>query len=803
MNIKKFNILIFILLLYVFSDGTICYAQMTANETHLADSITNTIQKRRNLRVKNPEGEEFWLCFEKNYKESKKQSQSTELQLELFITGDENANVVIEIDGIGYKHKEFVAGGTVKNVKIPAEAQVKSEEIVERLALHITSDKPISVYGLNRRFQTTDTYLGLPTSVLGTEYRAMCYTVSEGLMPQFAIVATEDNTEITITPTVATTLHAAKKPFTIYLKRGDVYQVASRNEPFSDCDLTGSLIKSNKKISVFSGHQCAYVTPKIIACNHLVEQLPPIPSWGKHFYIGKFLSRSKYTFRVLANEPYTKIFQDTKLVRILKEGEFFDTTVATDAQISASKPVLVAQFSQGFKNGDSIGDPMMLLISPTQQFLQQYRFATPINGFWKHCINVVAPTKGIGTMKLNGEPIDPKKFKPLGISRYSIAYLTVPFGSHLIDGDLPFGMYSYGFGYDKDSYDAYGTMGGQSFMEYEPVNDTLPPMVEEQQAGNNLSLILRDDRVDDAGMKDIIALDRIGLELVVPPYEEGVPQLKVNIRPTKTGNGRMVVQVRDVALNKEVYTICYSYDGKTDKYVYMVNKGIEEDCNPDPGFQYGLFGKISGIYQSSDFGTSGNISTRGKFSDAFGTGGYCGLYFGRRYKAKWLFSGRLSFENYGGTLEAPDTFITHVRVKNGDLKPFQESTLLKLDGTFMNLGLAAEYYLKPNLYVVGGFSLAFTLSESIDYQRRINQPAEYTYLDGSRQTHPENGPSKLTSLNFMRLGFFGGFGFTQQINYMFSAFAETNYSYSIGDMISDGHWNIHQLSFMLGIKMRY
>jgi len=796
---KKYLFLLALISSFLLSETN----SFTQDESVQTDSAGSTIQKRRNLRIKNPEGEEFWLCFEKNYKESKKQSQTTELQLELFITGDENANVTIEIDGIGYKHKEFVPGGTVKNVKIPAEAQVKSEEIIERLALHITSDKPISVYGLNRRFQTTDTYLGLPTTVLGTEYRAMCYTVSEGLMPQFAIIATEDNTVVTITPSVTTTIHPAKKPFTIYLKRGDVYQVTARNEQFSECDLTGSLIKSNKKIAVFSGHQCAYVTPKIIACNHLVEQVPPVPSWGKHFYIGKLQPRSKYTYRVLANEPYTKVFQDTKLVRILKEGEFFDSTVASDIQISASKPVLVAQYSQGFKNGDSIGDPMMLLISPTQQFLQQYRFATPINGFWKHSINVVVPTKGISSMKLNGDSINSKLFKPLGLSRYSIAYINIPFGSHLIEGDMPFGMYSYGFGYDKDAYDAYGTMGGQSFMEYEPANDTLPPMLEDVQSPNSLSLILRDDRVDDSGIKDITVLSKIGLELSVPSYEEGVPQLKATIKPTKAAMGRMVIQIRDVALNKEVYTVCYSFDGKTDRYVFFVNKGIHEDCLPDPGFQYGIFGKISGIYHSADFGTSGNISTLGKFSDAFGTGGYFGLLVGRRYKSNLLFSGRLSFENYGGTIEAPDSVITHVRVKSGELKPFQESTLLKLNGTFMHLGLAAEYYLKTYLYLLGGLNFAFTLSESISYQRKILNPSDYTYLDGTRQTMPRNAPDQLTSLNFLKLGIFGGAGFSLQLNYMFSAFAETSYTYHLSNLVSDGDWHIHQLSFILGLRMRY
>jgi hypothetical protein len=42
---------------------------------------------------KNSEGKEYWICFQKNYKESKQSSSRDELQLELFISGDNNAKV--------------------------------------------------------------------------------------------------------------------------------------------------------------------------------------------------------------------------------------------------------------------------------------------------------------------------------------------------------------------------------------------------------------------------------------------------------------------------------------------------------------------------------------------------------------------------------------------------------------------------------------------------------------------------------------------------------------------------------------
>ncbi|TNE34892.1 hypothetical protein EP342_02295, partial [bacterium] len=436
------------------------------------------------LTEKRPEGTEFWLCFMRNHNDAdpKNPNAVSPLDLKLFLTSDFDANVTIEIKSIRYKESIFVKAGTVKAIQISPLAQVTSSEIIESgRGVHITSDVNISVYGLNRRKLTTDTFMGLPVNVLGKEYRAMCYDVTDKLMAEMAVVATEDSTEVIITPTVMTDGgHPPGIPFKVMLNEGDVYQVAAANiKPCIDnCDLTGSLITSNKKISVFSGHQCAYVPTSIIACNHLVEQVPPLNSWGKHFYIGAFKKRSYYNYRVLANVDGTKVFENSKMIDVLNAGEHLERRVKTSVQVTATNPVLVAQYSEGFDNGDNIGDPMMCLISPTQQFLRKYRFATPVNGYWEHFVNVVAPTNAINSIRLNGIKVDANKFVQLGDSRYSLAQLGVNYGTHVVECDEPFGMTSYGFGYGDDRYDAYGSLGGQSFMEYVEVPDTEKPIVD-------------------------------------------------------------------------------------------------------------------------------------------------------------------------------------------------------------------------------------------------------------------------------------------------------------------------------------
>lgn len=429
--------------------------------------------------VKTTEGTEFWLCFQRNFKDTpvkQNEKNGNELTLELYVSSSSDTKVSIDIEGIKYQTTVKVSAGTVEKVVIDAAAEIKHLEIIKRLAIHILSDNPVTVYGLSSRYQTTDAFLGLPVSVLGKEYMAMGYKYSEGLLSQFAIIATEEETVVTITPTANTsTGHAATVPFSVSMRKGDVFQVSSHNETSAGTDLTGSKITSNKNIAVFSGHQCAYVPEGIVGCNHLAEQMPPITSWGEMFIVGKLFNRSKYTVRVLAHQDNTQIYLNSELVGTLNAGEVYENSELTgNTSISSSRPVLVAQYSQGFLNNDYIGDPMMLLVTPTEQFMSSYRFATPKSGDWYHYVNVTIPTAAVSSIRIDGKPLDANvEFQQVANSMYSIAQLNVSYGTHTISADQSFGMYSYGFGYGTQAYDAYGTMGGQSFNSLDTGSNSL------------------------------------------------------------------------------------------------------------------------------------------------------------------------------------------------------------------------------------------------------------------------------------------------------------------------------------------
>jgi len=777
-------------------------------------SAQDEIDPKLAFIAKKPIGTEFWLCFMTNFKEEPGNVKNA-LLLELFITGDHDATVSISIPIINYKQTMFVPAGTVRSIVVDPLAQIRSYEVVERgLGVNVMSDNPISVYGLNRRHQTTDTYLGLPINVLGTEYRAMCYHVAEKLSPIFAIVATENNTIVEITPsTITYTGKPRSEKYTVTLNKGDVYQVGAETESrilrkFNirdiEVDLTGSLIKSNKKIAVFSGHECTYIPvgpPRIKACNHLVEQLPPVNSWGKHFYLGRLKGRSFYTYRVLAHEANTKVFENSKLIATLKAGQFIEKNSNQDLQVTADKPVLVSQYSQGYENGDQIGDPMMLLISPTQQFLNEYRFATPINGSWNHHINVVVPTNSIATMELNDRKMDTKDFTQLGMTRYSIAFIDVPFGTHYIRGKEPFGMYSYGFGFgDIDAYDAYGNMGGQSFLEYVPKKDTIPPMAEMTEVDGNLMIIVRDDRVDDLGLSKISVVDSAGISATIPRIADGMPQAQFAIKVQNPSfEGSLILELMDVAQNISLYTLCYSYEPSTGTLGYSLIEGISKTCISNPGYTVGIFGQYSLSTHAASFARTGDLSFPGTFSSAAGSGGWFGIYASKRFLPKMNIAATLSLESIGGELNAPDSILSSRRdPTTGQLLPFQESHLIKLENLYANLSFGVEYFINRLMYLNCGINVGMALGKSAEIRKRINIPDNFVYENGSRYLSLD--VAELESLNSLRLGFYVGIGASVPIIDRFSGFFESSMNFSPFDIAEDTDWQVQMLKIRLGAK---
>ncbi len=692
------------------------------------------------------EGREFWLVFQKNFRDwtpdevTGALKPAEPLQLNLFITSSKRAEGTIEIEGIRFRKDFTVNAGQVIAINIDTSAQLRSNEKIEKLAVHVTSDEPISVYGLSHRYQTTDTYLGYPVDVLGTSYRAIGYSwLANDLLSQIAIVGTQEGTNVTITPTVRTKNKAAKQPFTITLNRGEVYQLMPRYDPMGTSDLTGTLIEADKPVAVFSGHNCAYVPENTIkACNLLVEQMPPIRSWGRQFFVGTMAGRTSSVVRVVANEDSTLVYENNQLVARLKAGEFYQNNHQNQqTMITSNKPILVAQLSKGFANGDSVGDPMMIVVAPTEQFLAKYRFATPIQGQWRHYVNLIVPTESLRSLKLDGQSLDSRQFRPFGISRYSFAQIEVDYGTHTVECEQPFGLYSYGFGFGTGdggaAYDAYGNGGGQSMVQVIQAPDTIPPSLD-ATLDNRLATVrtvVRDDRVNDLGVAEITVLERENLSVAIPTFALGTPQVPLQVAVTeRRQNGYARFRLRDRAGNVTQQTLCVRYDRIGDSLIATV-VGPDESCDFSEDMYIGGYVRYSIVNNNATIpaGTTpfnNLVPLNGSAgAPAYGFGAHGSMLL----QGNWHLSGRVGLEFWRADAFGylPDSLPRLAP----DGTPLAEEFQLHRTATYFSLTPGVQYFVGfHSIYLHGALNIAIPIAVSQQYGQTILRPANYVYANG-------------------------------------------------------------------------
>jgi len=229
----------------------------------------------------------------------------------------------------------------------------------------VTSASPVALTVTNSRYQTTESFRPWPVELLGTEYRLMAYTkLAPDLLSSATVTATADNTEIQVTSNTALAHYFPS----VTLRKGQCIVLAPQWSETGPCDLTGTLIKASKPVSVVSGHTCAYVPVRIEACNTLLEQMPPVNRWGNQHFLSVPYARSVGYVRVLAHEEETVVTITDSAAQTLDAGSFIEFRITSPVHVSANKPILVAAFSTGYRIGDSVGDPAYNITPPASMF---------------------------------------------------------------------------------------------------------------------------------------------------------------------------------------------------------------------------------------------------------------------------------------------------------------------------------------------------------------------------------------------------------------------------------------------------
>ncbi len=407
------------------------------------------------------QGTNFWLMFPQAYTDG-----FGPLVQRLFITSTVDTSGTVSIPGAGFNFTQnfTVQANTVVTVQLPS-VQVFESNIIQAKGIHVTSQQPVTVYGLNQRANSSDALLALPVNTLGTDHFILTYSnMSFAPSSELGVVATENGTTVTITPKATTGSRLAGVPFNITLNQGQTY-LLQNTTPDATGDLTGSRVTSNKPIAVFGGHMAATISAEAVCCaDHLVEQLPPTNVWGKRFATIPLATRTKGDFfRFIAAQDDTAIYLNGNLTAVLNRGGWVERIIKNPSEIIATAPIMIAQFSTS-SNYDmpttGKADPFMMIIPPYSQFFNHYTISTPGTGFAINYANVVAPTASLGSISLDGTPIPAASFTPVGVSGFSGAQLPITVGVHNFDGPAGFGVFVYGYATDE----GYGYPAGMNMM---------------------------------------------------------------------------------------------------------------------------------------------------------------------------------------------------------------------------------------------------------------------------------------------------------------------------------------------------
>ena len=211
----------------------------------------------------------------------------------------------------------------------------------------------------------------------------------------FNIVATEDNTTITIVPSQNIVGHAAGIPFTITLNTGQTY-CAEASSTAANLHISGSSVVSNKKIAITLHDDTAVGTPYGGCADLQGDQLIPISIIGMEYIALKGYLNGPDKVYILGTSNGTSLSIDGLNVGTINYGETYVHTLSNPtAYIVASDSVYVLhQSGFGCEVGEAILPPLVCTGSNVVPFTRS------TNEFF--AVNILVPAGGENNFTYNG-----------------------------------------------------------------------------------------------------------------------------------------------------------------------------------------------------------------------------------------------------------------------------------------------------------------------------------------------------------------------------------------------------------------
>ncbi len=449
---------------------------------NLAITTTGDTANRTHL------GTDFWLAFSRNFRNlsfglGQMPLDDPGRSLQVVVGAPEGANGTVSIEGLQFSQVFSLQPGESATIDLPNETQIQS--VLESASVgpggvNVVSDTPVTVVGVNWAFSTTDAWLALPTSALGTNYLVTGFldvlfapSVEE---VQWGVIAVEDNTTFTATPIgdIPERIDPSRfAPITETLNRGEYYV---RMADYAK----GVEIVADRPVGAFGGSSCADVPENVGTCDHLWQQFVPDNTLASEYLAAPLAERAGSLYRVLASEDDTQIYFNGVYRAMLDRGETVDVILPGPVSIRGSSPITAIQYATGyeFDEGQVPGtqpDPTMLNLAPVDAFLTDYTVVVPSgDGVFRnqpddivrppidrHYLALVIPAGAADSLVLNDVPVDTSGFLQVPGTQFVAGSIPIDPGTHRVTANDQFGVNMYGWGV----FESYGTYAGLIFPD--------------------------------------------------------------------------------------------------------------------------------------------------------------------------------------------------------------------------------------------------------------------------------------------------------------------------------------------------
>ena len=402
-------------------------------------------------------GKEFIIGFMENEASS---------NLELFVTTPNNAPVQVTISTPKYSTTSLpntftVRLGIVQQINVDVSLTMIGTSRDSK-AIHITADVEIVVYGTNRQPYTTDAFLGIPTDILGNEYFTVTYRPNGSQGSQILIIGASDSIIVHIKLPVILgssnvefqgVQYTKGQTINVVLDHFDTFQITSLG------DLTGTHVQSNKPVAVFSGIKCTTIGSG--GCDHLVEMLMPVDTWGNTFATVLIPDRTVGdVFRFIANEPDTTVkitggISDNFIIATAGEMKERDIPSNAFCIIEANKAVMTVQFVKGQTSATDLNDPSMMIVQPLGGYSNTFTFTTlsrASDAYINYFAFIIRDSYKDGLM-IDGSPLS-TTFHAIPGSDFVGGYVSITPGVHTVYHQSPIALFA-GYLYGRQQYESY------------------------------------------------------------------------------------------------------------------------------------------------------------------------------------------------------------------------------------------------------------------------------------------------------------------------------------------------------------